>query len=96
VGGPTITNAVNIVESGKIQEIVGTSGAYELYVIRLTAESDDTKIEVFHTLDWSEFKTHKLEGALSSCFPNISLKPLGKHIGSRGSAFTGESFSINY
>ena len=95
--GLTITNAVNIVESGKVQEIVGTSGAYELYVVRLTAESDDTKVEVFHTADYSDFKTFKLEKALSSCLnENVSLKPQGKHIGSRGAAFTGESHQINY
>jgi hypothetical protein len=94
--GPTITNAVNIVESGKVEEIVGTSGAYELYVVRLTAESDDTKVEVFHTEDYSDFKNFKLEKALSSCLINISLKPQGKHIGSTGGAFTGESHSINY
>jgi hypothetical protein len=89
--GPTITNSVNTVESGKVEEIVGTSGAYELYVVRLTAESDDTKVEVFHTLDWSEFKTHKLEGALSSCALNVSLKLQGKNKGSRGATFTGET-----
>jgi hypothetical protein len=95
--GPTISNAVNIVESGKVEEIVGTSGAYELYVVRLTAESDDTKVEVFHTEDYSDFKNLKLQNALSSCLPNISLKPQGgKQIHSSGSAFTGESFSINY
>jgi hypothetical protein len=27
IEAPTVTNAVNIVESGKVEEIVGTSGA---------------------------------------------------------------------
>ena len=94
VEGSTITNSVNTVESGKVQEIVGTSGAYELYVVRLTAESDDTKVEVFHTLDWSDFKTHKLENALSSCALNVSLRLHGKNTGARSGGFTGESHSI--
>ena len=97
IEAPTVTNAVNIVESGKVEEIVGTSGAYELYVVRLTAESDDTKVEVFHTEDYSDFKTRNLENALSPCLnENVSLKPLGKHMGSRGASFTGESYQINY
>jgi hypothetical protein len=89
--GPTITNAVNIVESGKVEEIVGTSGTYELYIVRLTAESGDTKVEVFHVLDWSDFKTHKLEDALSPCSANVSLRLQGKNRGGRSSNFTGES-----
>jgi len=92
--GPTITNAVNIVESGKVEEIVGTSGAYELYIVRLTAESHDTKVEVFHVQDWSDFKTHKMESALSSCALKVSLRLQGKKIGKRDASFTGESFSI--
>ena len=94
IEGPTITNSVNIVESGKVEEIVGTSGAYELYVVRLTAESDDTKVAVFHVLDWSDFKSHKLENALSSCALNVSLRLRGKNTGGRSGSFTGESFSI--
>jgi hypothetical protein len=39
---PTITNSVNIVESGKIEEIIGASDAYKLYIVRLSAESDDS------------------------------------------------------
>src|SRR5262249_22026793 len=93
MGGPTITNAVNIVESGKVEEIVGTSGSYELYVVRLTAESDDTKVEVFHTEDYSDFRKFKLQNALSSCLPNLSLRPPVKH--ANVTHFTGESFSIN-
>ena len=89
--GPTITNSVNIIESGKVEEIIGTSGAYELYVVRLTAESDDTKVAVFHVLDWSDFKTHKLEDALSPCSANVSLRLQGKNRGGRSSNFTGES-----
>jgi hypothetical protein len=50
IEGSTITNSVNIVENGKVQEIIGTSDAYQLYLIRLTAESDDTKVEVFNVL----------------------------------------------
>src|SRR5262249_30832082 len=94
---PTITNAVNIVESGKVEEIVGTSGTYELYIVRLTAESDDTKVEVFHVLDWSDFKSHTLENALSPCAATVSLRLHihGKNTGG-GGHFTGESFSINH
>ena len=89
--GPTITNSVNIVESGKVEEIVGTSGAYELYVVRLTAESDDTKVAVFNVLDWSDFKPYKLQNALSSCALNVSLRFQDKNKGKRSGGFTGES-----
>src|SRR5262249_3699515 len=97
IEAPTVTNAVNIVESGKVEEIVGTSGAYELYVIRLTTESDAKKVEVFHTLDYSDFTHSDLENAFSTWLNEyVSLKPLGKHMGSRGASFTGESYQINY
>jgi len=49
--GSTITNSVNIVENGKVQEIIGTSDPYQLYVVRVTAESNDTKVEVFNVLN---------------------------------------------
>ena len=43
--GSSVTNSVNIIDSGKVQEIVGASDPYQLYVVRLTAESNDTKVE---------------------------------------------------
>ena len=92
--GPPITNSVNNVESGKVQEIIGTSDRYQLYVVRLTAESADTKVEVFHVLNWSDFKVSKLQEALSPCVSGLKIhaKPAGGKGKSqrKGSAFTGE------
>ena len=47
---PTITTSVKDVAAGKVEEIIGTSSdAGELYVIRLTSESDGTKAEAAGT-----------------------------------------------
>jgi hypothetical protein len=92
--GSTITNSVNIVENGKVQEIIGTSDAYQLYLIRLTAESDDTKVEVFNVLNWSDFKVSKFKDALSPCVSGLKIQLRAR--GGRGKsqrksgAFTGE------
>ena len=96
---PKITNSVNIVESGKVQEIIGTSRRYQLYIIRLTAESDDTKVEVFNVLNGPEndpdFHVSKFQNALSPCVSGLERRHLSK--GSSGSKrdFTGESDSVS-
>jgi hypothetical protein len=90
--GPPITNSVNIVESGKVQEIIGTSDPYQLYVVRLTAESDDTKVEVFNVLNWSDFNVSKFENALSPCVSGLKILRRARGVKSsrKGGAFTGE------
>jgi hypothetical protein len=90
--GPPITNSVNIVESGKVQEIIGTSDPYQLYVVRLTAESDDTKVEVFNVLNWSDFNVSKFENALSPCVSGLKILHRARGVKSsrKGGAFTGE------
>jgi hypothetical protein len=65
---PAIRASVEVVESGRIQEIIGTSvDAGELYIVRLTAENNGTKIEARSVLRWSKFSKSELEEALSSC-----------------------------
>jgi hypothetical protein len=90
--GPPITNSVNIVESGKVQEIIGTSDPYQLYVVRLTAESDDTKVEVFNVLNWSDFNVSKFENVLSPCVSGLKILRRARGVKSsrKGGAFTGE------
>jgi hypothetical protein len=90
---PTITNSVNIVESGKIEEIIGASDAYQLYVVRLTAQSDDTKVEAFNVLNWSDFTSLSLR---TLCLPawqvsrfNVGREVAGSNHKERGD-FTGE------
>ena len=76
---PTITNSVNVVESGTVQEIIGTSSdGYQLYIIRLTAENDGTKTEVFSVLASSEYKISNLPSALSPCVSDLKIKVRGK------------------
>jgi hypothetical protein len=89
--GPTITNSVNIVESGKVQEIIGTSDRYQLYVVRLTAESGDTKVEAFNVLNYSDFKVSNLQNALSPCVSGLKIHGPG-HVPStrKSNQFTGE------
>jgi hypothetical protein len=70
----TITNSVNIVESGNIEEIIGTSGAYQLYIVRLTAEKDDTEVEVFHVVNSAEYKISNLQSALSPCVSGLKIR----------------------
>jgi hypothetical protein len=92
--GSTITNSVNIVESGKVQEIIGTSDPYQLYVVRLTAETNATKVEVFNVLNWSDFNISNFRKALAPCVSDIKIRlraPSGKAGKSqRKSGFTGE------
>ena len=73
VSDPTITTSVKEEESGKVEEITGTSSvdAVELYVVRLTAENDGTKAEAFSVISWSKFKETDLQKALSGCFANL-------------------------
>ena len=69
---PTITTSVKDAESGKVEEITGTSAdAGELYVIRLTPENDGTKAEAFSVISWSKFKDTDLHKALSGCVANL-------------------------
>jgi hypothetical protein len=89
---PTITNSVNIIESGKIQEIVGTSDAYQIYIVRLTAQSDNTEVEVFSVLNSQKFKISNLQSALSPCVSGLKI-PLSAHSGfkaEKSQNFTGE------
>ena len=72
VSDPTITTSVKEAETGRVEEITGTSvDAVELYVIRLTAESDGTKAEAFSVISWSKFKNTDLQKALSGCFAHL-------------------------
>ena len=89
---PTTTNSVNIIESGKIQEIIGTSDAYQIYIVRLTAQNDDTEVEVFSVLNSQKFKISNLQSALSACVPGLKIRLEVKHSGfkTRKSDFTGE------
>jgi len=72
VNDPTITTSVKETETGKVEEITGTSAdAGELYVIRLTAESDGTKAEAFSVISWSKFKESDLKKPLSACVVHL-------------------------
>jgi hypothetical protein len=89
--GPQITNSVNIVESGKVQEIIGTSDRYQFYVVRLTAESDDMIVEVFNVLNWSDFNVSKFENALSPCVSGLKIRRGARGVKStRKGVWTGE------
>jgi hypothetical protein len=92
--GSSITNSVNIAENGKVQEIIGTSDSYQLYIVRLTAESNDTKVDVFDVLNWSDFSVSKFQKALSPCVSGLKVRlraPSGKAGKSqRKGGFTGE------
>jgi hypothetical protein len=80
VSDPTITTSVKEKEAGRLEEITGTStDAGELYVIRLTAESDGTKAEAFSVISWSKFKEGELGKALSGCVAHLESE------GNRGS-----------
>jgi hypothetical protein len=69
---PTITTSVKEEETGRVEEITGTSvDAVELYVVRLTAENDGTKAQVFSVISWSKFKDNDLRKALSGCFTQL-------------------------
>ena len=69
---PTITTSVNEKKAGKVEEITGISaGAGELYVIRLTAETDGTKAEAFSVLSWAKFKESDLQKPLSNCVAHL-------------------------
>ena len=47
VSDPTITTSVKDVAAGKVEEIIGTSSdAGEIYVIRLTSESEARKLRL--------------------------------------------------
>jgi len=70
---PTITTSVKGEETGKVEDITGTSAdAGELYVVRLTAENDGTKAEAFSVISWSKFKNTDLLKALSGCFAHLN------------------------
>src|SRR6476661_8330669 len=57
ISDSTITTSVKEVETGRVEEITGTSSdAVELYVVRLTAENDGTKAQAFSVISWSKFK----------------------------------------
>jgi hypothetical protein len=72
VSDPTITTSVKEEETGKVEEITGTSADVgELYVIRLTAENDGTKAEAFRVISWPKFKETNLREALSGCFAHL-------------------------
>ena len=72
VRDPTITTSVKEEETGKVEEITGTSAdAGELYVVRLTAEDDGTKAQAFSVISWSKFKDNDLRKALSDCFTHL-------------------------
>ena len=73
VSDPTITTSMKEKETGKVAEITGTSAeAGELYVVRLTAESDGTKAEAFSVISWSKFKNTDILKALSGCFAHLN------------------------
>ena len=91
---PTIINSVNIVESGKIEEIIGASDAYKLYIVRLSAESDDTKVEVRNVQNWSDFTVAKFQSAVSPCVSGLKIQGRtgsGFKSQRKGGVFTGES-----
>jgi hypothetical protein len=72
VSDPTITTTVKEVDTGKVEEITGTStDAGELYVIRLTAENDGTKAEAFSVISWSKFKEDDLHKVFSGCVSHL-------------------------
>ena len=80
---PTITTSVKDVAAGKVEEIIGTSSdAGELYVIRLTSESDGTKAEAFSVISWNKFKENNLKKVLTPCVIHFESKSHGEHSGS--------------
>ena len=65
--------------AGKVEEIIGTSSdAGELYVIRLTSESDGTKAEAFSVISWNKFKETYLKKVLAPCVTHFEAKHLGR------------------
>ena len=74
VSDPTITTSVKEEETGKVEEITGTSSADvgELYVIRLTAENDGTKAEAFSVISWSKFKETDLRRLCLAVSPTLT------------------------
>ena len=68
------------VAAGKVEEIIGTSSdAGELYVIRLTSESDGTKAEAFSVISWNKFKKANLHNALAPCVTQFESQPRRAH-----------------
>ena len=75
---PTITTSVKDMAAGKVEEIIGTSSdAGELYVIRLTSESDGTKAEAFSVISWNKFKESYLKKVLAPCVTHFESQPPG-------------------
>jgi hypothetical protein len=67
----SITTSAKVIDA-KVEEITGTSAeAGELYVIRLTAEDNGTKAEVFSVISWATFNDRQLQKALSGCVSKL-------------------------
>jgi hypothetical protein len=78
VSDPTITTSAKETETGRVEEITGTSAdAGELYVIRLTAENNGTKAEAFSVISWSNFKQTDLRKPLSGCVAHLESRGKG-------------------